>query len=809
MTTLLQDIRFGARVLLKNRGFTIIAVLTLALGIGGCAAMYAFLDQTVLRGQPYPDLDSLVVLEESDPLNPNSTRGVSISAIRALLAEGSAFEDIGGYQGDGFAVAYDDDLQILNGALVTPNTFEFLGVKPLLGRALQERDAQPGNDDVVVLSERTWRRYFGARPEIVGSTIELSRKLHTVVGVMPEGFWRGRDLFAPFRPPSDASRVRTWARLRQLDVAQQAQAELDVISDRLARDHPETQGAWRLTLRDPFELSGGQLGMLAAFVVAPVGLVFLIACVNIAHLQLGRDLERSREMAVRRALGAGRLRLVRQLLTESLLLALLGGSLGIAFASWGLNAIEAYLPAQLFEPIGSLELDPQALWFLVLLSALSSILFGLLPAVRASELRPAMMLNQGAGRHTSRTSFRNLLVISELTLSMILLAGAGMTIVLVHALISPELGFDEKNLWTARVSLRGPALSGDAPRRNWSTSALEQVLATPGVVSAAFGTELPFTGSERRRLELPARSVSPPAETQVEFRAVSPGYFETLGIALRMGRVFQDNDREGGNPVVIVNETLARQYLTEGVLGKRLRFPREEDPAENAPPVLREVVGVVADVRQSPISGLPPPPIAYVPYRQEPKSPVSLVVRTSSPQAAQARTVLESINAPSQEIFVQSVWSFERQIDALVRTSRFIPVSMAVFAGFGLLLAAVGLYGTTSRAVAQRRQEFGIRQALGARASDVFRLVMRQSTAGGAVGLALGAAGSFAAARLFMAVLEPQERAALGFDLVDASELLVAGLAAATLLIAVILLATYLPARRATKIDPMTALRYE
>lgn len=808
MTTFFQDIRYGARVLFKNPGFSSIAVLTLALGIGGCAAMYAFVEQVVLREAPYPDLDSLVVIDEVHSQNPDSGRGISVAAINALQAEDSSFEAIGGYQTDGFVVAADEDLQILDGALITPNTFEVLGVTPLLGRFFEAREAQPGSDNVVLLGERAWRRYFGSKPEIVGSSIELSRKIHTVVGIMPAEFWPGRDIFAPFAPPSEESTVRTWARLKQRVSRSQAQAELDVISDRLANERIESERAWRLKLRDPFAMSGGALARLMAFLVAPVGFVFLIACVNIAHLQLGRDVQRSREMAVRHALGAGRLRLVRQLLTESLLLALLGGALGIAVASWGLNAIQAYFPA--FEPIGGLMLDGQALAFLFVISALSSVTFGLLPAVRASGLRPATMLNRGAGSHTSRTSFRGLLMISELALSMMLLIGTGMIVVLVHAVTSPALGFDPGNVWAARLSLRGPAFADAALRGNWAASTLEQVQSIPGVVSAAFATELPLMGGHLRRLEVSDQAASSQAAPQVEYRAVSRTYFDTLSIALRVGRVFGVDDRAGSNPVVIVNETLARQYLSGNALGQQLRFPTAEGPSAEAggtPVVWHEVVGVVADVRQSPVSGLPTPPIAYIPYEQEPMSPVSLVVRASS--AAEARAVLETINAPSQEIFLQSVTFLERDIESRLRTSRFTPLSMAVFAGFGLLLAAVGLYGTTSRAVAQRRQEFGIRQALGARASDVFSLVMRQSTVGAGIGLATGALGSFIAARVFLAMLEPQERTALGFSLLDTSQVLLAGFAAAALLIAVILIATFLPARRATKVDPMAALRYE
>ncbi len=593
---------------------------------------------------------------------------------------------------------------------------------------------------------------------------------------------------------------------------QQAQAELNILSERLARDDPETQSTWKMTLVNPFEISAGELGMLGALLVAPVGLVFLIACVNIAHLQLGRDIQRSREMAVRLAIGASRFRLTRQLLTEAWGLAVLGGTLGIVVASWGINAIAAYLPVGSVELIGRLELDQNALLFLVLLSAVSSMLFGLLPAVRVSGLSLTTALKEGAGRHTSRVPFRRWLVISELAFSMMLLVGTGMMVVLFQHVTHPHMGFDERNLWTARLSLRGPIRSDDGARRNWSATTLEQVQALAGVVSAAVASEVPLTGGHRRRFEAAGQTLSDVTMAQAEYRAVSPAYFETLRIPLRQGRVFHDEDREGSTPVVVISETMARRLFPVGALGRRLRvFPEDNSfgARPNSPAGLREVVGVVADVRQTPIDALPAPPIAYVPFRQDPIAPLSLVVRTQGSPDTVARAILDTINAPSPEVFLQSVFVFERAIRDRVLARSFLPISMAVFAVFGLVMSAVGLYGTTSRAVMQRTQEFGIRQALGARATDVLRLVLGQSALGGVIGLAIGAAGSFAAATFFLRLLDPRERSAFGAGLLSTSEILLVGLGAALLLIAVILMATYLPARRATKVDPMTALRYE
>jgi putative ABC transport system permease protein len=812
LDSLVQDVRYGARALRKNPGFTLVAAATLALGIGGCAAMYAYIQQLILFDNPYPDIDSLVVVQEVDSLDPRSNRGITARAMAALVDEGRSFEDVGGYTTDGFVLMANDELPILDGALVTPNIFAILGVQPLLGRVFLEEEGRPGRDNVVVISERAWKRYFGARAEIVGSTIDLSRKLYTVIGIMPDGFWRERDVWKPLGvAPADAGRMRTWARLRTPNLHAQAQAELDVVSERLARDEPQAQRTWKMALVSPFEMSAGELGMLGALLVAPVALVFLIACVNIAHLQLGRDSQRSREMAVRLAIGATRLRLTRQLLTESLLLALLGGALGIVFAFWGINAIGAYLPAGSLELIGRLELDRNALLFLMLLSAASAAVFGLLPALRVSGLSPTTALKEGS-RHTSRTSFRSWLVISELAFSMMLLVGTGMMVVLLRHVTHTRMGFDERNLWTARLSLRGPIRSDDAARRNWSTTMLEQVQALPGVMSAAVANELPLLGGHKRRFAAVGQTLAHDAMLQAEYRAVSPTYFETLRLPLRQGRAFDHGDREGSIPVVIVNEAMARRLFPEGAPGRRLRILSEDNSFGARPDSaadLREVVGVVGDERQTPVDALPAPPIAYVPFRQDPIAPLSLVVRTQGSPDTVVRSILDRINAPSPELILQSVFVFERAIRDRVRARSFLPISMAVFAAFGLVLSGVGLYGTASRAVAQRTQEFGIRQALGARAADVFRLVLGQSALGGAIGLALGAAGSLAAATLLLRVLDPSERSAFGADLLSASEVSLLGVGAAMLLMAVILLATYLPARRATKVDPMTALRYE
>jgi predicted permease len=604
---------------------------------------------------------------------------------------------------------------------------------------------------------------------------------------MPKEFWRGRDLWVLLgKTPQEAGRLRTWARLKNGVRPEAAQAELDALTAGLRLDLEAEPR--RLALRDPFALPAGQRGMVTASGIAPVALVFLIVCVNVIHLQLGRDLQRGREIALCQALGAGRLRLIRRLIAESFVLAALGGLCGIAVAWWGVNAIEGYLPAALTASIESLELDANALLFLLLLSAATTMAIGIVPALRASGVNLTAALKQGGRGQTSGAKFRNVLSTSELALSMTLLAGAGMMVVLTHRISDVEMGFEARNLWAARLSMRG-ALASDDARRAWADQALREIASMPGVASAAVATEIPLRGGHVLSFETPGQIGG-----DAEFRSVSASYFETLGVPLRLGRAFGDVDRQGSEPVVVVNEAFARRYFDGKALGKQLRVAGEE---------LREVVGVVADVRQN-ADARPAPPIVYAPFSQVPDAPLSLVVR-----GATSREVLERIEAPSGDLIVLSVFEFEQVLRDGARSRAFLPASMAMFAVLGLILAGVGLYGTTSRAVSQRTQEFGVRQALGARSGDILNLVMRESGRGGLTGMAIGLAGSFAAARLLTATLAPQDRASFGVNLLAASDLALAAGAAAVLLILVVLAAAYVPARRATSIDPATALRHD
>jgi len=390
------------------------------------------------------------------------------------------------------------------------------------------------------------------------------------------------------------------------------------------------------------------------------------------------------------------------------------------------------------------------------------------------------------------------LATSELALSMTLLAGTGMMVVLTQRAAETDMGFEAQNLWTARLSLRGP-LAGDDSRRAWADAALREVEAMPGVVSAAVATEIPLRGGNVRNFEAVGERLTAGEAAQAEFRSVSSSYFDAMRVPLRLGRAFGDGDRQGSAPVAIVNETLARRYFNGQALGKQIRVAGGDQ---------REVVGVVADVRQN-ADARPAPPIVYAPFGQVPDAPLSLVVRAESAAGATGREVLDRLGAPSGELMVLSVFDFEQAMRSGARARAFLPASMAMFAVLGLALAGVGLYGTTSRAVAQRTQEFGVRQALGARAGDILSLVMRESGRGGLAGMMIGLAGSFAAARLLLATLAPQERAAYGVDRLGAGDLAFAAAGAAGLLICVVLLAAYVPARRATKIEPVAALRHD
>ena len=795
-----RDLADAVRALRRNPGFVAVAAVTLGLGIGGCAAMYSFTRQLIFVDYPYPNLDSLIEVGEADKRNPGAIRGLPTDAFFQLRENGRFIEQIAGYNTDGFIAAGDEGVQILEGVLVTPNVFGLLGVPPFHGRVFSENDLGSAQGDVVVLGESAWRRDFGGSPDIVGSTVILNRTAYTVVGVMPASFWPGRDLWVPLDvSPGEAQRLRTWARLTDASARDRARAELETLSRNLAQGRGDPESMRELTLRSPFERSGGRVVVLLLIAAVPVALVFLIACVNIAHLQLGRDLQRRREMAVRLAIGAGRGRLLRQLLTESALLALLGACIGAVIASWGLDAIAAYLPATTTARLGGLTLDAEAVLFLAGLAAVSVVVIGLVPALRVSSLNLTSTLNEGARGQTSRSSFSTWLIASELACATLLLLGTGMMVLLAQHVSRVDLGFDQTNLWSARFSMRGGLANPDA-RRAWAARSLEQVRGLPGVSFAAISTELPFTGGERRLVETPEHTPS-----AVEYRAVSADYFEMLRTPVLLGRGFGSQDREGAAPVVIVNETLARQLFSSDALGKNLTVLAEDGGAARD---VRRVVGVVADIRQR-ISGNPPAPIAYTPFRQDPMAPLSLLVRSSSDLNALGRAVLDELEAPSPDLIVLSSFAMERRVREQMLSHQFLPATMSLFALFGLVLAGVGLYGTASRAVAQRTREIGIRQALGAKASDVIRLVLSRGGQGAATGIALGAIGAWGAIKLFLSSLEPHERSAIGVDLLTRFDVAAAVFGSSALLLLIVFAATWIPAATAIRIAPAQALRHD
>ena len=784
-----RDLSGAVRTLGRNPGFTALAAVTLALGVGGCAAMYAYAQRVVFAGEPYPDRASLVVIQEEDLASPGESRGVGSEAFVHLRDESHAIRAIAGYNTDGMVVSGDRGVRILEGVLYTGDLFGLLGVEPLLGRL-------PGpGERAAVLGERTWRADFGGQPDVVGRTVELNRELYPVVGVMPEAFWRERDVWVPLeRTPAEAGRLRTWARLG--GSPEDAQAELDVLTRRLAAREGVERPTWALAARDPFAVSGGRMASLLAAGVLPVALVFLIACANIAHLEMARNAKRGRELAVRQALGASFGRLARRLLTESLLLALLGGAAGVVIALWGLRVMAAYLP------VGPLSFDVDALGLLLLLAAATTAAIGLAPALAAARRNLAEALKAGGRGQTGRRS-GGALIVSELACSTMLLVGAGMMIVLAQQASRVELGFDAENLWTTRLSLRGALAEPDA-RAAWAAETLERVTALPNVASAAVATELPLLGGHRRRLDIPGAS-----DAQAEYRLVSPAYFDTLGVSVWRGRGLTADDRAGARAVAVVNETLARRYFDGNAVGRLLRvYPEETGLGTAAEPQVREIVGIVADVRQE-ASAAPAPPVAYAPFAQDPVAPLSLLVRTRTPPSPVGREILGALEAPSPEIVVLSAFEYEGRLAEAARGRRFLPLSITIFATLGLILAGVGLYGTTLRGVEQRIPEMGVRQALGAARSDVSSLILRESARAAAAGIALGATGALAAARLFLASLEPGERAAFGVDLLSSGELAAAGAGALALLLAAVLLASWLPARRAARIEPLAALRYE
>ena len=809
METFWQDLRFGFRQLLGKPGFAAIATLSLALGIGANTAIFSLVDAVLLRPLPFHDPDRLVVVWE-DAAKIGFPRNTPAPANYAdWKAQNRVFEDMAAITWRGFNLTDEGEPEKVEAQAVTANFFPLLGVKPDLGRVFNGEEDQPGRNNVAVISYGLWQRRFGGDPALIGKEILLDGQKYMVIGVMPSGFQflsKEVGLWVPaaFSPQELANRgshyLTVVARLKPEVALQEARADVAAITQRINRDNPVSWSGFELgsvviSLRE--QLAGDVRPALITLLVA-VGFVLLIACANIANLLLARGAARFREVAVRTALGAGRGRIVRQLLTESVSLAVAGGLAGLLFAWSCFSFLKQIIPDDMALNAG-VRIDARIFGFTLLLSFLTGIVFGLAPALQAAKIDLNEALKQGGGRTGTGAGHRRLrsaLVVIEIALALVLLVGAGLLIQAFLRLRALDVGVNPENVLTLRTMLPRNKY-GELPKRDaFYRQVVERVRALPGVVSAGYTTAMPLTwkgGTNGFSIE--GRGQGPGQDAQS--RQVSAGYMETMGVNLRQGRFLDERDDAQAQPVAIINETMARQFWPgEGALGKRFKL----GPFDSQNPWVT-VVGVVGDVKEM---GLEAPAKAemFFPYQQLPRMlwnmPRDLAVRTTGDPMSVAAAARQAVWSVDRNQPVSNVRTMNEILAEEVAQRRIGMTLLAAFAALALALASLGIYGVLSYSVAQRRQEIGVRMALGAGRKDVMRMVLADGMRLAAAGVAVGLGVSFALTRLMAGLL---------FG-VSASDLRT--LAGVTLLLTLVaLVACYIPARRATKVDPMIALRYE
>jgi putative ABC transport system permease protein len=803
MNVLWQDLRFGLRMLVKSPGFTAVAVLSLALGIGANTAIFSLVNAVLLRPLPFSDPDRLVMVWEDAGWIGFPRNTPAVANYVDWKTQNHVFEDMSALSWRSFNLIGDGDPEKIDAQAVSANFFSLLGVKPILGRTFLQEEDQPGANKVALVSYSLWQQRLGSDPNPVGRELLLDGQKYSVIGVMPRDFqFLGRDvnLWVPiaFSNAEWANRgshyLTVFARLKPGVSVQQANSDIVTITQRIAQDHPREASnlkAFVLPLRE--QLAGRVSRALIVLLVA-VACVLLIACANIANLTLARAAARNKEIALRTALGAGRWRIIRQLLTESVLLAGVGAAFGLLLGYWSLAFLKKMVPDQM-AAITNLEINPQVLIYTLLISLAAGVLFGLAPAWQATRLDLNEALKQGGRSGSVRNSgLRRVFVVAEVALALMLLIGAGLMIRTMIRLQGLEIGFEPENVLTMRTSMPRQKYAELPKRAAFYQQVLERVKTLPGVTAAAYTTSPPLVWrGGTNGISVEGR---PPAAMDSNHRQISPDYFRAMGIPLREGRLFNEYDKPDTQSVAIINETMARQFWGgEPALGKRFKIGGYDSPRP-----WTTVVGIVGDVRQM---GLDVPIKAemYFPAQQIDMfwaSPTYLVVKTASDPTGFVAGLRREVWAIDKDQPISNVKLMDEILADEVSSRQMQMVLFAAFAALALLLASLGIYGVLSYNVTQRTSEIGIRLALGAQPRDVWRMVasdgMRLATLG--IGIGLGAA--FALTRVMASLL---------FN-VSATDPMTF-VAVPLVLFGVSLFACYLPARRATKVDPLVALRYE
>ncbi|HEX8143168.1 MAG TPA: ABC transporter permease [Pyrinomonadaceae bacterium] len=812
MNTLWQDVRYGFRMLLKRPGFTVIAILALALGIGANTAIFSVVNGVLLRPLPYEDPDRLVRISEWSQQVPGMS--VSYLNLKDWREQNTVFTAIGATRFNSYNLTGVDEPERLQGRDISANFFDVLGVKPAMGRNFLPEEDRANANPTCILSYGLWQRRFGADPKIIGRVLTLNSESYTVIGVMPKNYRFGSptDVFVPMglREAGEMLNQRdnhpgiyAYARLKPGVTFEQAEVEMKSIAQRLGQAYPKENAGNSVTLIPLREYFVGDIRPSLLILLGAVGFVLLIACANVANLLLARATSRMREIAIRTALGAGRLRIIRQLLTESVLLALLGAGVGLLLALWGIDVLRT-ASIDAIPTTAEIKLDTSVFIFTLAVSVLTGVICGLAPALQTSKPDLNEALKEGGRTGTAgaaRHRIRNLLVVSEVALSLILLIGSGLLIKSFLRLRETETGFNPDNLLTMQLSY---AAGRDEGRKvaNFFAQVEERIKTLPGVESVAISTGVPLLGASETSFAIEGRPPAEPGKRPMTVIYITtPDYLRAMGIRLLRGRFFTPQDTQTSPLVAVIDEEFARLHFpNEDPIGKYIEGSKEE----NIPHL--EIVGVVSHVKNY---GLDTPgPVQselYYAWNQAPDKflplmadRMSLLIRTSSDPSALTPAVRREVQAidASQPVF--NVNTMEQVLADSLASQRLSMLLLSIFASVALILAAVGIYGVLSYTVVQRTHEIGIRMALGARVQDVFKLVVGQAMTMVLIGIGLGLVGAFAITRVMASLLYG----------VSATDPLTFGLVS-LLLAAIALIACLIPARRATKVDPMVALRYE
>jgi putative ABC transport system permease protein len=805
MTTLVQDLKYGARMLAKNPGFTLVAMLALALGIGANTAIFSVVNAVLLRPLPYQDPDRLVFISEHTEQVPDMS--VSYPNFLDWQRQNQVFDEIAAFQGQNFNLTGVDRPERLSGWNVSANFLTALGIKPFLGRDFLPQEDQPGGPPVVVVTYGLWQRRFGGDPGLVGRALTLNGRSYTVIGILPASFKFAEvsgaaDIYASLGLNADQMKNRgnhpgiyVIARRKAGVSLEQARAQMLTIARGLVQQYPDTNtgnGVVVISMREELveDVRPALLVLLGA-----VGLVLLIACANVANLLLARAAAREKEIAIRVALGAGRLRILRQLLTESILLAAAGGGLGLLLGYWGIDGLTTLIPSD-FRDVVTISVDRWVLGFTLGVSLLTGLAFGLMPAIHASRSEVSDSLKEG-GRSSASAShqrFRSILVASEVALALVLLASAGLMLRSIGRLLAVDPGFNTDNVLTMRVALPEAKYPKDVQVVAFYKQVLERIRALPGVRSASVVRPLPLTGDGwQTDFYLEGRPMPAPGQTpNSDFHMIDPDYLRVMGIPLLKGRAFTEADDDQALRVVLINATMAQRYWPgEDPVGKRIRVGR------GAMRFWATVVGIVGDTKQYGLERNAKTEF-YLPYLQRSVHSMELVVRSATDPLGLVTAVRSSVEAVDPDQPVYGVRTMAQYLAESVASRRTTMLLLGVFAGLALILAAVGIYGVMAYAVVQRTHEIGVRMALGAGRGDVLKLVVRSGLVLAFAGVAVGLIAALGLTRLMSSLLfgvRPTDPVTLG--------------AVALLLTAVALLASYIPARRATRVDPNVALRYE